>query len=457
MMALTSKRLFLYLCISISLLRPYTLFSRSPLVNKTLSNSIWGTLTSTQNFWKKKRAKAILTFASVVCSIRGVVYRQKKGGRKRVVSPQCEVRLKMATADFAIMRLTAQPHCKICISFKRGAKNFRKRGKCTKKRATRNRLVYRDDAEGDWASRCRHRENTSRRQAKKTSTASKATLSICLMRTKVVASSPICKSSVVDLVISRDHQNDNAVWLCPFTKKVKQKRARSRAHLNRRALAPKSAVYHLGYLGIDECKRKKTSIESCRWPPQSARFSVRKRCVVCFWLNLTKSKFSLFRLSNNLCCHWCWSLCSRSYPNPSKNTKSDPKSLTRIALHRISCGSACLTQVRPSPFWGAPRTVVKPRASSPLFFGGTQHPLALLRHDPPPFDLSFWSFLTFLHHGVENRRGREASSVNILWNNSKEKLVKWATEFARLRRVSIQSCTQNRPYPKVQSLSRDWI
>ena len=36
-----------------------------------------------------------------------------------------------------------------------------------KKRATRNRLVYRDDAEGDWASICRHRENTNRRQAKK--------------------------------------------------------------------------------------------------------------------------------------------------------------------------------------------------------------------------------------------------------------------------------------------------
>ena len=36
MMALTPIRLFLYLCISISLLRPYTLFSRSPLVNKTL-------------------------------------------------------------------------------------------------------------------------------------------------------------------------------------------------------------------------------------------------------------------------------------------------------------------------------------------------------------------------------------------------------------------------------------
>ena len=36
MMALTPKRLFLYRCISISLLLPYTLFSRSPLVNKTL-------------------------------------------------------------------------------------------------------------------------------------------------------------------------------------------------------------------------------------------------------------------------------------------------------------------------------------------------------------------------------------------------------------------------------------
>ena len=31
-----SSSSFLYLCISISLLRPYTLFSRSPLVNKTL-------------------------------------------------------------------------------------------------------------------------------------------------------------------------------------------------------------------------------------------------------------------------------------------------------------------------------------------------------------------------------------------------------------------------------------
>ena len=26
---------------------------------------------------------------------------------------------------------------------------------------------------------------------------------------------------------------------------------------------------------------------------------------------------------------------------------------------------------------------------------------ATLRQDPPPLDLSFWSFLTFLHHGIE--------------------------------------------------------
>ena len=39
------------------------------------------------------------------------------------------------------------------------------------------------------------------------------------MRTKVVASSPICKSSVVDLVMSGDHQNDNAVWPLPRHKK----------------------------------------------------------------------------------------------------------------------------------------------------------------------------------------------------------------------------------------------
>ena len=47
--------------------------------------------------------------------------------------------------------------------------------------------------------------------------------------------------------------------------------------------------------------------------------------------------------------------------------------------------------------------------------------------------------------------------MKILYKNSKEKLVKCATKVGRLHRVSIQSCTQNRPSPKVQSLSRDLI
>ena len=54
--------------------------------------------------------------------------------------------------------------------------------------------------------------------------------------------------------------------------------------------------------------------------------------------------------------------------------------------------------------------------------------------------LSFWSFSTFFAPWY--RRSREASSVKISQKNSKEKLVKCATEVARLHKVSIQSCTQ---------------
>ena len=53
---------------------------------------------------------------------------------------------------------------------------------------------------------------------------------------------------------------------------------------------------------------------------------------------------------------------------------------------------------------------------------------------------SFWSFLTFLHHGIEK------VERHLLWKfhkKLKEKLVKCATKVARLHRVSIQSCTQN--------------
>ena len=131
----------------------------------------------------------------------------------------------------------------------------------------------------------------------------------------------------------------------------------SRAHLNRQPFAPKSAVYHLGYLGIDECEGKKI-----HWILQltATECSIlgQEKKVWCAWINLNIYKFSFFRLSNNLCCHWCGSLRSPSYPNPLKNGKRDPKSLTRIAQHSISCGSACLMQVWPSPFWGAHRTVL---------------------------------------------------------------------------------------------------
>ena len=91
----------------------------------------------------------------------------------------------------------------------------------------------------------------------KTSTTSKATLNICLMRTKVVASSPICKSQSLTLSCQGIIKTTTQSGLPLHKKKVKQKSARSRAYLNRRPLAPKSAVYHLGYLGIDECMRKK--------------------------------------------------------------------------------------------------------------------------------------------------------------------------------------------------------
>ena len=79
--------------------------------------------------------------------------------------------------------------------------------------------------------------------------------------------------------------------------------------------------------------------------------------------------------------------------------------------------------------------------------------LKKLRQDP--LDLSFWSFLTFLHNGIEE------VERPLLWKfykkNSNEKLVKCATEVARLHKVSTQIGTQNRPSPKVQSLPRNWI
>ena len=69
--------------------------------------------------------------------------------------------------------------------------------------------------------------------------------------------------------------------------------------------------------------------------------------------------------------------------------------------------------------------------------------------------MSFWSFwpFFFLRHGIEE------IETHFLWkfHRKKEKLVKCATKVARLHKVSIQSCTQNRSSPKVQSPSGDRI
>ena len=156
-----------------------------------------------------------------------------------------------------------------------------------------------------------------------------------------------------------------AWWLCRVRKKnwsSKKSRA-ERIWTDDHSLKTLRSI-HLSYLWIDECTWKK--ISQIMLVTATECTALRQEKKVWFaWIHLNIAKFSLFHLSTNLCGHWCWSLSSRSYPNPLKNRKSDSKSLTRIAQHRISCGSACLMQVRPSPFWGAPRTVVKPRASPP--------------------------------------------------------------------------------------------
>ena len=64
---------------------------------------------------------------------------------------------------------------------------------------------------------------------------------------------------------------------------------------------------------------------------------------------------------------------------------------------------------------------------------------------PPPWFELFGQFLLFLHHGIEEA---ERHPLWKLHKNSKEKLVKCATEDARLYRVSLQSCTQYRPPSK---------
>ena len=65
-MALTPKRLFLSLCISISLLRSYTFFSRSPLVFKTLNFRMSGS--SDLSYMREIFVQPLTAADSLTCS-----------------------------------------------------------------------------------------------------------------------------------------------------------------------------------------------------------------------------------------------------------------------------------------------------------------------------------------------------------------------------------------------------
>ena len=72
----------------------------------------------------------------------------------------------------------------------------------------------------------------------------------------------------------------------------------------------------------------------------------------------------------------------------------------------------------------------------------------LIMAGPPWFEfLVIFDFFAPLY-----RRGRDIFCENFM-ENSKLKLVKCTIEVARLHKVSIQSCTQKRPSPKVHSRS----
>ena len=63
------------------------------------------------------------------------------------------------------------------------------------------------------------------------------------------------------------------------------------------------------------------------------------------------AKISLFRLSTNRCCHWCWSLRSRSCPNHLKSRKSYAKTQTPLQV-RLSplCGTSLFAETGHLPF-----------------------------------------------------------------------------------------------------------
>ena len=85
-----------------------------------------------------------------------------------------------------------------------------------------------------------------------------------------------------------------------------------------------------------------------------------------------------------------------SYGTTVVKNFSPPTQLGEIFL-RLSAALAQLSSIRGVPDDSYNKVTLQ---WSRLVKLNVEHFL-VLRQDPPPLDLSFWSFLTFLHHGIE--------------------------------------------------------
>ena len=159
-------------------------------------------------------------------------------------------------------------------------------------------------------------------------------------------------------------------------KKVKQQKVLSRAHLNWWLFTKK--ICTLSTSAISEStnargKNRSNHMGDCHRVHGSR--SGKEGA-----LHLNTAKFSLFRLSANLCCNWCWSLRSRSYQDPLIKTERATPSrspaehsvgfpLVRLAScrfgrHHFEAHLApCWNRALPCPFF--------------FFFGDTQHTLVI--------------------------------------------------------------------------------
>ena len=142
-----------------------------------------------------------------------------------------------------------------------------------------------------------------------------------------------------------------------------------------------------------------------------------------------------------------WNPVSRSLPNKQKAYPS--------GCHPLAACIGHLPLVVSSPMYSYLQVPYKrdQRAWAVLSSGNCHG----LKARPPPPPHLIWVLGYFYLFEPRYRRSKDASSVKIALKNAKEKLVKCATEVARLYRVSMQSCTQKQQSPKVQSHSRDWI